>query len=471
MAVGYAQVVLGDSPSSYWRLGDLVAGSSAADSAGSVTGTYSGQISRGMPGAVQGDQDSCAFFLNGKVDMGNSYAFTGTSAFSIEAWTQVQALPSSGGATIAGYHFNDSNGLEGWAIQVGNGDGSVKFFRYASGTADTVTTATNYVPLGGWLHVVGTFNGATMSLYINGALIGTVASTRNIAAGTSVTFQIAGDNNGGHLTAMVDEVAVYPVALTASQVSTHYSAATFLANAPVYTPATAGGVASAGQVNQSLGLHALTLHNTGTKIVGTTGATAIPGTTWTLAGQYLDQPFVLPSGYDTIDRVEVALMCVGTGADVVASIQADASGVPSGTALATVTIPAQFLPVNRARMVSLPLQARGLTQAGTYHLVLASAGTAGTTLAAPQGGSGMGNLQTSPTGSAPWTTQTGVQLIAGIYQGDAPPVRNVRESSTSWAEAENDASGHLVGAYEMVGSSRTAHRFQYSGYGRLTQIL
>lgn len=473
MAVGYAQVVLGDTPASYWRLGDLVNGSSAADSgSGAIAGTYSGQLSRGMPGAVMGDQDSCVFFLNGHVDMGNSYAFTGTAAFSIEAWVQLQQLPSGGSiSTVAGYFFNDGNGSEGWGISIEN-NGGIEFFRFVSNAGDVVSTAANSMPIGQWVHMVATYDGATMTLYINGVSAGSAASTRSITAGSSVSFQIAHDNTGSQLVGMVDECAVYNYALTATQVANHYNAAYFLTNAPTYLAAKSDGsqVAQAGQINQYLGLHSLTVHNTGTLQVGTQGLNATPGTTWSLATQWLDQPFTLPAHVDTVNRIEVALQCLGSGADVTASLQADSGGLPSGTALASVTIPSQFVPVNRARMVSLPLQATGLTQSGVYHLVLQSAGSSGNTLAAPQGGTGLGTLQTSASGTT-WTAQTGVELIVGVYTGDSPPLRNVRESATAWAELESDASGHLVGAYEMVQGSRTAHRLNYSGYGRLTQII
>lgn len=472
MAVGYAQVILGDSPASYWRLGDLLANSSATDNAGTVTGTYSGQISRGMPGAVQGDQDSCTFFLNGRVDMGNVYAFTGTTAFSVEFWAQVHAIPGSPAVSpIVSYVFNDANGAQGWELAITYG-GAVEFYRFLNGSGDLAQTANNSVPIGQWIHIAGTYDGTTMRLYINGALISSIASSKSIVAGSGTSFQIAHDNRGFNYSGMVDEVAVYTHVLTATQIQAHYNAATFLTNAPTYLAAISDGtqVAQAGHVNQSLGLHAVTLHNTGTLQTGITGLAAIPGTTWTLSGQWLDQPFTLPAGVDTINRVEVALQALGTGADVIASIQADASGLPSGVPLASCTIPAQFLPVNRARMVSIPLQATGLTQSGVYHLVLQAAGTSGNTLAAPQGGTGMGTLQTSTNGTT-WTPQTGVELIVGVYQGDTPPIRNVKESATAWVELENDASGHLVGAYEMIQGSRTSHRFQYSGSGQLMQIV
>ena len=471
MAVGYAEVILADTPQSYWRLGDLVAGSSAADAKGTVTGTYSGQFQRGMPGAVQGDNDSCVFFRSGYVDMGVVYPMSGTQAFSIEAWVQLQLMPG-GVESIIGNYYQNGSGFQGYGMAI-NQNGFIECWRALNGTFTTAGTANNVMPLGQWTHIVGTYDGTNVKLYVNGTLMQTTASSLAIAA-TGSNFRIASDNIGNNLPAMVDEAAVYNYALTQTQVQTHYNSASFLANAPTYLAAISGGtqVASSGQINQSLGLHTLTVHNTGLCYVGSQGSSATPGTTWTLSGQWLDQPFTLPSSptLDTIDRVEIALKKLGTGADITVTLRPDNSGAPSATILQTVKIPADFVPTGRSRMVSIPMQATGLTGGGVYHLVLQSNGTSGNTLVAPQGGSGLGNLQTSPDGST-WTSHTGVSLIAGIWQGDAPPTRNVREASDCWAELENDAGGRLVGVYEMVQGARTAHRLQYSGYGRLTKIV
>lgn len=470
MAVGYAQVVKGDTPSSYWRLGDLTRGSSAADSVGSVTGSYTNPI-RGVPGAVQGDDDTCIYF-NGTayVDFSNTYIFSGTSAFSIEAWVQVQGFGSTSMGFVAGNYYTATT-LQGWGMAILN-TGVIEVFRYLNGTSTIAATAANTMPLGQWTHLVGTYDGATLVLYVNGNQAASVASTLSLSA-TGNGFRIgSNDTNNNMLNGMVDEVAVYNHALTAAQVLSHYNAARFSTNAPTFLAAISGGtqVAQSGQINQSLGLHALNVINTGTLQVGIKGSAANPGTTWSLATQWLDQPFTMPAHLDTIDRIEVALQCLGTGADITATLQADSAGKPSGTALATATIPAQFVPTNRSRMVSIPLQVSGLSMSGVYHLVLQMGGTSGNTLAAPQGGTGLGTLQTSTNGTT-WTAQTGVSLVVGVYQGDATPVRNVRESSTAWAEIESDASGRMVASYEMIQGARTAHRLQYSGFGNLTQII
>jgi hypothetical protein len=472
MAVGYAQVIKGDTPASYWRLGELTTGSSAADAVGTVTGTYNGGSILGVPGAVQGDNDTCVYFNGtGYVGMGNTYIMGGTSAFSIEAWVQLQAFGSNLVAFIAGNYWSNGSGDQGWGLSIQN-NGLIEFFRILNGTYQGPSTAVNTMPLGQWVHLVGTYDGATMTLYMNGQSVGSAASTQSVST-TGNGFRIASNNGGSNMwNGMIDEVAVYNYALTAAKVLAHYQAARFTSNAPTYLAAISGGtqVAQSGQINQSLGLHAQSIINTGALQVGLAGASASPGTTWSLNGQWLDQPFTMPAHLDTIDRIEIALQCLGTGADITATLRPDSSGVPSATILSQVTIPAQFLPTGRSRMVSLPLQASGLSMSGIYHLVLQAGGTSGNTLVAPQGGSGLGTLQTSTNGTA-WTAHSGVQLIAGIYQGDAPPVRNVREGPTAWCELENDAAGHLVGTYEMIQGARTVHRIAYSGYGRMLQVI
>jgi hypothetical protein len=83
---------------------------------------------------------------------------------------------------------------------------------------------------GVWNHVVGTYDGSTMRLYINGQQVGSMAATGPISHWTtpldfgvyanlpiSSTYAFAGG---------IDEYAVYSSALSASAFANHYSAAT-----------------------------------------------------------------------------------------------------------------------------------------------------------------------------------------------------------------------------------------------------
>lgn len=75
--------------------------------------------------------------------------------------------------------------------------------------------------MGSWYHVVGTYDGATLRLYLDGAEIASEADTRPAKAKTTPLFMGAAFGFGA-LRASVDEVAIYEHALVASRIVAHY---------------------------------------------------------------------------------------------------------------------------------------------------------------------------------------------------------------------------------------------------------
>ena len=88
-----------------------------------------------------------------------------------------------------------------------------------------------------WHHVVATLGPGGMTLSVDGVLIGSNTNTR--AQPYSGYWRIGGDNLKGwadpadyaspappsyYLNGLIDEVAVYPIALTQNQVASHYAA-------------------------------------------------------------------------------------------------------------------------------------------------------------------------------------------------------------------------------------------------------
>jgi hypothetical protein len=85
---------------------------------------------------------------------------------------------------------------------------------------------------GVWYFIVATFDGATMNLYINGALVATTASNVTITCPTDVGFgygiqagSVAGTNCTRYGFGTMDEVAYYSVALGATEIAAQYQAA------------------------------------------------------------------------------------------------------------------------------------------------------------------------------------------------------------------------------------------------------
>ena len=73
-------------------------------------------------------------------------------------------------------------------------------------------------------HLVATYDGSTMHLYVNGTEVGSSPSTQSMGDNTSLLTAGAKATGGGNWAGTIDEPAVYSTALSAGTVSSHYQA-------------------------------------------------------------------------------------------------------------------------------------------------------------------------------------------------------------------------------------------------------
>ena len=105
-------------------------------------------------------------------------------------------------------------------------------YKHSSSSNTTVTTGNIY-------HVVSTFDGAHIKLYVNGELEKNVAVSGNIRLTQSNTVMAVGTNPGGssptspYLNGNIYSAAAYDRALTAEEVYQNYAAAMYIAGQPV----------------------------------------------------------------------------------------------------------------------------------------------------------------------------------------------------------------------------------------------
>jgi hypothetical protein len=211
----YAAEVLADKPLLYFRLGEPN-GTRATDSSGHGTdGAYLGAVTQGLPGAIANDPDTAVRF---GIDAGDSeqvrvvpsFDFAGLAQFTLEAWVK----PETDGDGA----FSGIVGRGPWALATQYDVGTVKFTRADSDGGWDGPWYTTKLPRDHFTHVVGTYDGATMRLYIDGLDVGAQAATRVIPASTAAVLI------GPHFPGILDEVAVYDHPLGADRVRAHHNA-------------------------------------------------------------------------------------------------------------------------------------------------------------------------------------------------------------------------------------------------------
>jgi hypothetical protein len=232
----YASVTLADSPSVFYRLADTGAAAVADSSGHRATGAFNTEaVTLGQANPLPTDAaTSIGDNGNGPAATGNPSLPLHNGARTLEGWVNTTA---GGSEWLAGYGV-DSTG-QGFAVAVQPND------VYVSGYNDDLTfTAPAALNDGSWHFIAVTSNGSSATVYVDGASIG----TQNFA-GTLDTLpspqglDIGADAQGccGYFSGDLADVAVFPSALSAAQISAQFAASGLgLPAAPGSPTATAG---------------------------------------------------------------------------------------------------------------------------------------------------------------------------------------------------------------------------------------
>jgi hypothetical protein len=217
----YVLAVLSDAPVLYLRLEES-SGVLARDVTGEAKASYYGNFRLGAEGAFPGSRAiELDGGLGGVVAL-DAFDFSGTKPFTLEAWyrptghdevyrfvTNLDA-PKVGGLrqTLGVWTQGGQNGLE--------------LERYVDGENRTVWRS--LPTIGEFHHVVATYDGATLRLYVDTQLAGASADARPSHAVGDLWFGSL-DRYYGTLIGDLDEVAVYDKALPVARIAAHYDAA------------------------------------------------------------------------------------------------------------------------------------------------------------------------------------------------------------------------------------------------------
>jgi hypothetical protein len=219
--VAYADVVAADTPVSWWRLGESGSTTTAADQQGVNAGTYTAGVTRGSASLLASDAVNTAATFNGTsstVRIAHSSSLNLTTAITLEAWIKPTRIPSSG--TFASVLTKP----EAYSLQF-NGS-RIEFTVMQNGMRRRVQSPTGAVVTNSTYHVVGTYDGVTQRLYLNGAQVASAALTGRATTNSNALQIGSWDGGAERYRGIADEVAVYGRTLDASAVLQHYTAGT-----------------------------------------------------------------------------------------------------------------------------------------------------------------------------------------------------------------------------------------------------
>ena len=216
--MAYSDVILATSGLVHYHRLDETSGTTVADSQGTATGTVSGATLGATSLLASGAGKAISFDgTNDSITAGDVADFTGTASCSWEFLYN----PSIRDATYRRIVAKD-DATNGYLFTFHNTRG-IAITRYGAGGNETASYSTGVV--GTTYHVVATYDGANLRLYVNGVIRQTVAATRSVGDNSMpLTYGKASDFAGAYFGGRLDEVSIYNVALSATDVTNHYNA-------------------------------------------------------------------------------------------------------------------------------------------------------------------------------------------------------------------------------------------------------
>ena len=220
----FPQSILADAPAAFYRL-DEASGTIAHDLAtGGINGTYAGNFALGTGSFLPADTDAATTLNGGYVHVPVDPAAQPTAALTIEAWID----PSYGAASaqeakIVSNSRDWTSPYDTYKLSIVYGHPT---FRLVLNGSAVVLTATASVAPNTPAHLVASYDGHAMRIFLNGRIVAVNSVAGSISNYSSDGMGIGASNTGTWaFRGEIADVAIYPYALSLNRILVHEAAA------------------------------------------------------------------------------------------------------------------------------------------------------------------------------------------------------------------------------------------------------
>lgn len=213
----YAQKVIADGASHYWRLNET-SGLVAVDSIGGANGTISGGVTLNQAGATNDGNKSMLF--NGTTGQITTTTVSITPPATLELWIKLSGAVRTADDLLSA-RFGANLGVQ-WVLYLDWGSGHPGASFYTGGLGGIGSLI--FVPEdGNWHYLVVVIGSSRTQFFQDGVDVSTAAA--GVMSSSSGPIGIGWDPANPHsMSGSIDEVAIYPLVLTPAQIASHFAA-------------------------------------------------------------------------------------------------------------------------------------------------------------------------------------------------------------------------------------------------------
>jgi hypothetical protein len=223
----YASTTLSYGPSAFYRLGDTAASAMADSSGHGATGLYTSSATLGQAGPLSADA-SGSVLGNGSNFFGQAHPTLPlyNSPRTVETWMKTTSTSSQ---VLLGYGLTST----AQAFGVSEAPSSVTVFSWSN---DLTFTSTTTLDDGNWHFIAVTTNGTSATVYVDGKSLGTQSFLTTLdTLPAPQGLMLGSDPQGaccGYFSGNEADVAIFPTALSAAQITAQQSASTAAVRLP-----------------------------------------------------------------------------------------------------------------------------------------------------------------------------------------------------------------------------------------------